>query len=589
MVGRRVPSTACLEPAVVSGEALTKSGALAPGLALPALVFVLAFATTGCGARLDPDQPLPGSRCDVGGICWPTVRDVRLGPFPLTLGCSATADRGLAPQQVALFEDGDALLAAGFMTSTADGTPLAGATSDAAVVTMKLGQPGTCPSILAVEQATGGEVHGAAHSLTGDGRFVAFAGPVAVTTKVLRHEGGSEWTASAVDRSRPPPDPGPAAHWRRPNALVASLPYRRALVARTAEIDAGDLSPTDPVLALELFDMSGEVPVLLWESILDAVTVPEITVTTGWPVPVRILAQPTTDAGVDRIVLMGPPGQPLSLIEGTLKRVDEARPGVDPNRGAAVVMLPLRPGTSYEPGSALFIGGGSESAEAAPGPDDFRRMHLYNPLGLSWDEVGLLPRPRVHQAAVLLPDGRIAVVGGSADDRRTLYIDPARDFEVRLGESPLSSARRFGVNALVTRDGSVAVLGGRTSAPDAAQKIPPDMEIVEPSYRDPSLARPFIVAAPDTAISDTPFTVQLASEAGTVSADELVLLAFAATVGTTDSSQRLVQLDFQPGAAPGELTVLAPPAAWAPAGRYLLFALRERIPSEGVALELRNE
>jgi hypothetical protein len=216
-------------------------------------------------------------------------------------------------------------------------------------------------------------------------------------------------------------------------------------------------------------------------------------------------------------------------------------------------------------------------------------MHVYNPQGLSWDEAGLLPRRRVHQAAVLLPDGRIAVIGGSADDRRTLYIDPARDFDVRLGESQLSRTRRLGVNALVTRDGSVAVLGGRTAAPDAALKIPPDMDIVEPSYLDPSLRRPFIVAAPDTVISDTPFTVQLASEAGSVPADEMVLLAFTATVGTTDASQRLVQLDFQPGAAPGELTVSAPPAAWAPAGRYLLFALRERIPSESVALELRNE
>jgi hypothetical protein len=571
----------------VSPEALTEPGTLAHGLALPALAFVLAFSTTGCGSRFDPDQPLPGSPCDVGGICWPTVRDVRRGPFPLTLGCSATADRGLAPQQVALYDAGDALLAAGFMTSTADGTPVAGAPSDAAVVTMKLGLPGTCPSILAVQQATASEVHGAAHSVTGDGRFLAFAGPMAATTTLLRYD-WDVWTASAVDRP-PPRDPGPATHWRRPNALVTSLPYRRALVARTAEIDAADLSPTDRVLALELFDMGGEIPSLLWESILDAVTVPEITVTTGWPAPVRILVEPTTVAGVDRVVLMGPPGQPLSLIDGTLKRVDEARPGVDPNRGAAAVMLPLRPGTPYEPGSALFIGGGSESAEAAPGPDDFRRMHVYNPQGLSWDEAGLLPRRRVHQAAVLLPDGRIAVIGGSADDRRTLYIDPARDFDVRLGESQLSRTRRLGVNALVTRDGSVAVLGGRTAAPDAALKIPPDMDIVEPSYLDPSLRRPFIVAAPDTVISDTPFTVQLASEAGSVPADEMVLLAFTATVGTTDASQRLVQLDFQPGAAPGELTVSAPPAAWAPAGRYLLFALRERIPSESVALELRNE
>jgi hypothetical protein len=143
---------------------------------------------------------------------------------------------------------------------------------------------------------------------------------------------------------------------------------------------------------------------------------------------------------------------------------------------------------------------------------------------------------------------------------------------------------------MLAPDGSVLVAGGRVSdAGDANPRTPPDMEILEPPYLTSTKPRPVLLEAPPVITSDTEFTITLAPDAA--AADELVLVAFGSTVQGNDPSQRLVEMKITGGGTPGggPITATAPPASWAPEGRYLLFALSDRIPSEGRAIELRND
>jgi hypothetical protein len=84
------------------------------------------------------------------------------------------------------------------------------------------------------------------------------------------------------------------------------------------------------------------------------------------------------------------------------------------------------------------------------------------------------------------------------------------------------------------------------------------------------------------------FTIQM--EPGGPEIAEVVLLAYGSSFLGNELNQRLIELDVDPAAheaRSGTLSLTGPPPGWAPAGRYLLFALdRQRIPSVGIPVDI---
>jgi hypothetical protein len=258
-----------------------------------------------------------------------------------------------------------------------------------------------------------------------------------------------------------------------------------------------------------------------------------------------------------------------------------------PNLGATSVLLPLRPGSTYAPGSVLYIGGGPDGG---PDLEIRRRLDLFDPACGTWTSaVGALPRGRSFATPVLLPDGRILLAGDSQGAHDIFYIDPRRDFAVTVGHDRLSRTRGMGVGGLVLADGRVVLAGGKE--PDGDEpRAPPDVEVWEPPYLDASAraARPTIVPVSAPIPIDARFSIELAP--GSPPVTEVVLLAYGSSFMGNNPNQRLVELAIdRDGSDPSSTTIAlrGPPARLAPEGRYLLFALGEgRIPSVGMPVDV---
>jgi hypothetical protein len=101
-------------------------------------------------------------------------------------------------------------------------------------------------------------------------------------------------------------------------------------------------------------------------------------------------------------------------------------------------------------------------------------------------------------------------------------------------------------------------------------------------------ARPQI-APPSKPISiDGMYSIEMAAAGPEVT--EVVLLAYGSSFMGNNPNQRLIELEIdRDGSDPGSRVIAlhGPPAGWAPAGRYLLFALTaDRIPSPGVPVDV---
>jgi N-acetylneuraminic acid mutarotase len=110
-------------------------------------------------------------------------------------------------------------------------------------------------------------------------------------------------------------------------------------------------------------------------------------------------------------------------------------------------------------GTALAIGG-IDSTDAITA-----QVQRFDSRTGAWTQVAPLSTPRSRAQAVVLPDGRILVAGGSTGKafasgtalRSTELYDPAADRWIP-GQELLEA--RYGGQALALRDGSVMILGG---------------------------------------------------------------------------------------------------------------------------------
>jgi hypothetical protein len=194
---------------------------------------------------------------------------------------------------------------------------------------------------------------------------------------------------------------------------------------------------------------------------------------------------------------------------------------------------------------------------------------------------------RAFANSVLLPDGRLAVVGGGLgdDSNKELYrwqyaevqkrieiFDPAAN-TFTLGNKQ-AEARTYHSSALLLPDGRVMSAGDDINGPDGPDSgVKTDTaEIWSPPYlfnADGSeRARPQILSAPDAVGYGKPFTVATPNDIASA-----VLVAPGADTHATDMSQRLVRLGA-PQKVDGGINLVSPGSAnLAPPGYYMLFLL----------------
>jgi hypothetical protein len=205
-----------------------------------------------------------------------------------------------------------------------------------------------------------------------------------------------------------------------------------------------------------------------------------------------------------------------------------------------------------------------------------------------WRSCADMHLPRIHAIGVLLPDGRVLAVGGipghgygpKLEDFPVLQpemYDPQTDSWTLMAVP--ERARMYHATALLLPDGRVAAMGGNPHA----REIECSIEIFSPPYLFQG-ERPLITVCPDELGYSGSFELEIASE---VDIAQVVLMRPEVITHVTNTDQRLLELKIEAKAG-GRLQVSGPPGrAHMPAGYCLLFVLTAAgIPSEGKFVRL---
>ncbi len=237
-------------------------------------------------------------------------------------------------------------------------------------------------------------------------------------------------------------------------------------------------------------------------------------------------------------------------------------------------------------GRILIVGNGDEGGEGEPSL--MSRADVYDPYRDEWRsiETGVA---RIYPVAILLPDGKVAVVNGDrgrrGDPRTPQIVDPDSG-EVTDGPPwPDGSVRGYHNSALLVPDGRVLTAAGEGSDIDGRPGGPPertDLRYYSPPYLSvvPEEERPEILGSPRRMPYGRPYSIEVRH--GPI--HRVTLLAPGAMTHSIDMNQRCVVLfDDEAGE---ELTVTGPrDPSVAPPGHYMLFVLRrvdgELVPSHG--------
>ena len=253
-----------------------------------------------------------------------------------------------------------------------------------------------------------------------------------------------------------------------------------------------------------------------------------------------------------------------------------------PGQGSCV-LLPLLPDDGYRV-RVMAIGGGGVDREVfyQGGHDDEPSTNTVELLDLGaanpgWQDVTPMHHPRVLCDSVLLPDGRVLVVGGSFTGKSDVAVDPVLPAELYDPSAdtwtelaPINCPHMYHSTALLLPDGRV-MRGGKDGQfqRDPYRYFEHRLELFSPPYLFAG-SRPHINAAPAAAgygqdiALDCPTAGDIASVA--------LIRAGAATHGF-HMDQRYVALAIT-GMNPNQLTVTLPPNGHvAPPGAYMLFVL----------------
>ena len=237
------------------------------------------------------------------------------------------------------------------------------------------------------------------------------------------------------------------------------------------------------------------------------------------------------------------------------------------------VLLPLTPGNNYDP-KVIIMGGGNPATDTTEIID----MGASTP---AWQYGPNMSEARIDMNAVILPNGEVLALGGSADDEDTstaslnadLY-DPMSNTFTSAGAN--AYPRLYHSVALLLPNATVWLAGGNPSRGTYQQ----EMEIYQPAYLfnpDGTMAtQPTITSAPSSISYGNTFSVTTPNAA---SISSVVLVRNGTVTHAFGMDQREVGLSFTAGS--GTLTVTAPPnGEIAPPGYYMLFLVNNAgVPS----------
>jgi hypothetical protein len=294
--------------------------------------------------------------------------------------------------------------------------------------------------------------------------------------------------------------------------------------------------------------------------------------------------------------ILGFPAGRLQVPTGTWKN-DPGGHDARREEGSSV-LLPLRP-PDYR-AQLLLIGGalvGEDNPHAECRVVDLSRSPA------SWETVAPLGRARYYSYSTLLPDGTVFTLGGARgstshhadavampgmaggparaqDATDTLAIletelfDPASRTWKEM--APMALGRNYHSGALLLPDGRVIALGGNRNRRRRDEQL--GIEIFSP---------PYLHQAPRPTIAHAPFEIEVGREfevqvPDAEHVDEVVLIRPGSTTHCVNTDQRFVEAAIH-FTTTGALTALIPRVEGkpyvAPPGYYMLFVLREGVPS----------
>ena len=273
--------------------------------------------------------------------------------------------------------------------------------------------------------------------------------------------------------------------------------------------------------------------------------------------------------GNGKVLMTGPdPGtRTFDPQTGTWSSVVASFPYGESRMYGTSVLLPLKPSDGYAM-RFLAAGGGTSATTAVAALLDTSQPTW------TWRTLPSLDQPRVTQNAVVLPNGKVLVVGGSAQFNvastaamNALLFNPATETWSPAGT--IAFPRMYHSTALLLPDATVW-LGGSNPSEGVWT---PQMEIYKPPYLFTSsgapAARPTISASPAVVGYGASFTVNT-PDAANIS--QVVLVRTGSVTHAFDMEQRLIETNFTKGN--GTLSVTSPPSATvAPPGYYMLFVL----------------
>lgn len=235
------------------------------------------------------------------------------------------------------------------------------------------------------------------------------------------------------------------------------------------------------------------------------------------------------------------------------------------------------PGLMYDVGKILEVGGGDPPTATAETID----LTAATP---TWNLTGNMHFARRQHNAVILPDGKVFIVGGSSGsgfDDSTNPVLPTEMWDPATGQftqmASIATYRGYHSTALLLPDGRALSAGGNVGGANA--------QIFSPPYLSAG-TRPAISSAPTgVGYGQTVFI-------GTPDASSITQVTWLRTASTThtfDESQRFMRLSFSQ--ANGGLNVTMPANGnIAPPGYYLLFLLNSSgVPSVARILQITQD
>src|ERR1051326_9166656 len=234
------------------------------------------------------------------------------------------------------------------------------------------------------------------------------------------------------------------------------------------------------------------------------------------------------------------------------------------------------PAVMYDVGKVLLVGGSDPPTATA----EIINLNATTP---AWTFTGSMHFARRQHNAVVLPDGKVFIVGGSNGsgfDNSTSKVLPTEMWNPATGAfttmASIAAYRGYHSTALLLPDGRVLSAGGNVGGPNA--------QLFSPPYLFAG-ARPSINSAPTSAgYGQTVFV----GTPDVTAISQVTFIRAGSTTHTNDMSQRFMRLSFTKTSTGLNVTMPAN-ANIAPPGFYLLFILNGTgVPSVGSIVQMSS-